>query len=918
MKKLRSFLIVGGITLFVAIMTFCIVYFVLNQNKLKTPTNLNINEETLELTWDSNEYADGFIVLVNDKEYECRRSSFTGLEDLEEGEYSIKVKAIGDQIDYKDSDWSKVKTFKKEKEALVEYQLTVDKKAYEVVAKGRASGNIEIDAEYRGKPVIGIADMAFANVRGIKSVVLPDSIKYVGKRAFSSCMDLVSVNLPEDLETLGERAFQGCSVLKSINIPKNITVIEQYMFAYCRELATVEMNDSITEIAYKAFSDCEALTEIKLPSTVKTLGEASFSNCLNVETIDLGGNVETIGENSFYNCKKVTEIKLGDKLTNLGGYCFYNCKELTEIEIPNTVKEIPSYSFYGCEKLEKVDFAEDITKIGENSFTNTKIWNDSEELVYCNNWLVGVKEDSVDRVSYDIDEQTIGIGAEAFRSCKNLSAILIPNSVKYIGDSAFYSCSKLMGVEIGNEDITDGQGIVSIGTWAFAYCKALYTVNIFGEELEVIDNYAFYGCEFLPELKIPNSVKRVGMYAFNATRMWNNSPAVVYLDRKWVVGFKEDRGEYSTQISNGVIGISDCAFYDCTALQEVILPDSLRYIGTLAFYQCESLKKISIPAGVEEIADYTFFKCKELKEVELSNTITKIGRSAFFNCVSLKSIRIPSSVEEIVDYAFYSCITLNTVVIEEGVEIIGTRVFQGCSQLLQVDIPDSVTKLGTHAFYNCTALNSVSLGTGIDKIDNYTFFACSSLERIIIPDNVTYVGKSAFRKCSSLGTIILAEGLKEIDDFAFYECAALNLKLPQSLKRVGNYALRNIETLKTLILHEGIEDFGKHAIYGCKNLTIFVDKDVDDTGWASNWNSYYRPVIFNVTLSEDNSYVVSIVAGENVVNHDALNGMNAPERTGYTFKGWATTENGAVVYSMSQLSEVANGTTLYAVWNQDR
>jgi len=691
MKKLRSFLIVGGIILFVSIITFCLIFFVfLNKNKLKAPTNLKIDTETLELTWDSNEYADGFVVLINEKQYDCRRNSFSGLEDLEAGNYTITVKAIGDQIDYKDSDWSQVKSFKKNKEALVEYQLTVAGDSYEVVGKGKASGKIEIDAEYRGKPVIGIADAAFANVRSIKEVVLPESIKYVGKRAFYSCMDLTSINLPTGLETLGERAFQGCGALKAINIPNKITVIEQYMFTYCRELAKVEFNNYITEIKYKAFSDCEMLTEIKLPNTVKTLGDHVFANCLSVEKVELGENVETIGENAFYNCKKMAEINLGNKLTALGGYSFYNCAELTEVKLPDGVKKIEPYTFYNCTKLDKVEFAEDVTALGDSAFVNTKKWNDAEQLVYCNNWLVGVKADNRERTSYEIDESTVGIGAKAFLDCNNLQSIRIPNNVKYIGSRAFYNCNKMIGIEIGNEEITDEQGIVSIGESAFGFCKSLFTAIIYGNKLEVIDDYAFYGCEVLPELKIPDSVTRVGMYAFNKTRIWDSHASVVYLDKKWVVGFKEDSGVYSAPINNGVIGISDCAFYDCTAIREILLPESLRYIGTLAFYQCESLEEISIPEGVEEIEDYTFFKCKELKVANLPNTLTKIGKSAFYSCINLKSLYIPSSVREISNYAFYSCTTLSTVYIDDGVETIGTRVFQNCSQLKQVNIPNSV------------------------------------------------------------------------------------------------------------------------------------------------------------------------------------------------------------------------------------
>lgn len=907
MKKLRLLIIVSVILCCLSAVVGC------KNNELNAPTNLVINEETLELTWNKVGNADSYMLKINDKEIPCRKNSYDGIAALKEGKYSISVMALGDGEEFENSEWSKVMSYDRAKESEVTYKMTTDGKAYEVVNKGSAGSYVEVDAEYRGKPVIGIADAAFANARNITEIVLPDTITYIGKRAFYSCISLKSVNIPDSVETIGERSFQSCGELLSISLPENVTTIGEYMFTYCRKLTSVTMGSHVTEIGERAFSDCESLTNIVLPDTVTTIKNYAFSGCTGAETIDIGDNVKTIGEYAFYRCSKLSSFTIGDKVESFGKYAFAYCTELTSIEIPEKITKISAFAFSGNAKLASVDFGENIVEIDEGAFLNTKIWVDSSEVVYVNNWFIGVKDDAKSNSRFTINEETVGIASRAFLDCNIFTSISIPNSVKYIGSYAFYS-TKLMGIQFGNDEIQEGEGVVHIGPYAFGWCKDLQTVKINGEELTVIDNYAFYGCSMLRALDLPNSVRRIGTYAFYNTGLWTYAESVVYVDN-WAVGCKPD--VFSARVNPGTVGISDYAFYSCSALQAISLPDTIKYVGIATFYKCKALEKVVIPEGVVEVTDYMFFECDMLNTVEIPSTVTKIGRSAFYKCLNLKQIVIPGSVETITEFAFFNCLTLQTAIIGEGVKSIGKRAFQYCEQLTEITLPNSLEELGSHVFFSCKALKMVNMGNSLERIETYTFYNCGALQQVVIPDGIKYIGTNAFRQCSSMIQVTFGNGITEIDDFAFYGCALNTLKLPTNITTIGNYAFKNNENLKNVIIHSGITEFGKHVIHGCKNLTLYIEDGTNINNWEETWNSYFRPVIWDVTLSSDKSYVVSVKINSEIDNPQALNGMSEPSRLGYTFDGWATTENGSVKYDMTNVKDAPKGTTLFAVWTKN-
>lgn len=158
------------------------------------------------------------------------------------------------------------------------------------------------------------------------------------------------------------------------------------------------------------------------------------------------------------------------------------------------------------------------------------------------------------------------------------------------------------------------------------------------------------------------------------------------------------------------------AFYNCTNLKSVSIPESVTEIGIAAFACCSSLESLNVPSRVKSISSYTFRECKGLKSVKLHDEITSIGEGAFKECESLEGLSIPESVNSIGSYAFCKCLSLKSIDIPEGVTNIGEQTFLDCISLNSLFIPHSVTNIDMNAINNCKELKSIVISNPECKI----------------------------------------------------------------------------------------------------------------------------------------------------------------------------------------------------------
>ena len=349
----------------------------------------------------------------------------------------------------------------------------------------------------------------------------------------------------------------------------------------------------------------------------------------------------------------------------------------------------------------------------------------------------------------------------------------------------------------------------------------------------------------------------------------------------------------AVKFSGEVTSIGEEAFYGCSGLKRITIPDSVTSIGKSAFSSCSSLTSINIPDSVTSIGNSAFSYCRSLTSVSIPDSVTSIGDSAFSSCSSLTSVSIPDSVTSIGEEAFYGCSSLTSITIpfvgasrdaEQAYEqvfgyifgytkssnasdfnlkdatnqgkfggsyyyyyipavlrevivtdaiLIPASAFHNCGRLTSISIPDSVTSIGESAFHNCGSLTSISIPDSVTSIGNSAFRGCSDLTSINIPDSVTSIGDDAF-----IGTawfLNKPEGVVYAGRIA-YTCKGnvSSVSLEEGTTRIEADAFRGCSSLRSITISDSVTSIGESAFSGCSSLTsVSIGNGVTSIGmWA--------------------------------------------------------------------------------------
>ena len=303
-----------------------------------------------------------------------------------------------------------------------------------------------------------------------------------------------------------------------------------------------------------------------------------------------------------------------------------------------------------------------------------------------------------------------------------------------------------------------------------------------------------------------------------------------------------------------VTSIGDYAFYECSSLSSITIPNGVISIGSNAFCNCSSLTSITIPNSVTSIGVAAFFYCSGLTSITIPNSVTTIGKFAFYYCSSLTSITIPNSVTSIEKNAFYYCSSLTSVSIPNSVTSIGESAFYGCKSLTSITIPNSVTSIGESAFASCKSLTSITIPNSVTSIGEWAFRYCSSLSSIkvdtnnpnycsidgvlfnkdkttlvaypggkqgayTIPNSVTSIGDHAFSSCSSLTSVTIGNSVTSIGEGAFSNCSSLtSVTIGNSVTSIGHDAFWNCDSLTSVTIPNSVTEIGEYAFNGCDKL----------------------------------------------------------------------------------------------------
>ena len=226
----------------------------------------------------------------------------------------------------------------------------------------------------------------------------------------------------------------------------------------------------------------------------------------------------------------------------------------------------------------------------------------------------------------------------------------------------------------------------------------------------------------------------------------NDETATVSACDRTVTSIKIPSNVESNGQTYTVTSIGNYAFYRCSSLTSVDIPDGVTSIGNGAFEICHSLTSIDIPDSVTSIGNYAFSMCSGLTSVDILDGVTSIGDFAFVACDGLTSVTIPDSVTSIGDYAFSECSDLTSVTIPDGVTSIGNYAFSYCTDLTSVTIPDSVTSIGNRAFGVCSALTKITFeGANPPSFDLTAFDYCNNLQTISLSADMTQEQQAAWK-----------------------------------------------------------------------------------------------------------------------------------------------------------------------------
>ncbi len=333
-----------------------------------------------------------------------------------------------------------------------------------------------------------------------------------------------------------------------------------------------------------------------------------------------------------------------------------------------------------------------------------------------------------------------------------------------------------------------------------------------------------------------------------------------------------------------VTKISERAFYNCTELISIEIPDSVKEIGWYAFYNCTELESIKLSANIEDIGIYTFYNCRSLSEISIPERLKSIGSFAFEDCKKLESIKVPADVTYIGENAFAGCSTLKAVTFDKGVKIIDDNAFINCSNIREV-YTESVDEWLNTEFYSMWSnptfyakglyireerLTSLVIPETAEDISAYAFYGCAELERVTFSGNVKKIGIDAFTNCEAIKEVrvndiaswcgiefasassnpiintstkllvggklitelVIPEGVRKIFDNAFLGQTTIeSVNIPEDVESIGECAFLGCTALESVTIEDGVIEIGDRVFYNCNSLkSISIPKSIEKIG----------------------------------------------------------------------------------------
>ena len=738
------------------------------------------------------------------------------------------------------------------------------------------AGNLYLDGKLVTELTIPVSltdikDYTFAGCSSLTNVTIPNNVINIGDFAFSSCSSITNIIIPDSVTDIGDSSFSGCTSINSITVPDSVTSLGRYVFLGCTNIATATIpahviddvpKDSLKtviitsgeSIERNAFANCNSLESITIPDSVTDINDAAFSGCTslaNVYITDLAAwcqikfssysytNPLCYAENFYLNGELVLDLVIPKGITSINSYAFDGYASLKSLTIPDSVNSIGSNAFRGCVNIIEARMP---------ALAIDKIPQDSLHIVT----ITGGE-----------------IGKEAFKDCASLESIQVGDGVTFMDKSAFANCNSLESVHIADMAAWCNIGFYDYASNPLYYANKLYlngelvTELVVPEGVTSLNRYVFSGCNSFVSITIPDSVTSIDSSAFygcsNITSATMPSLAIGYIPQNNLQTVVITSGDY----------ISDKAFYNCASLKSITISDSITSIGKDAFSGCnaELFNSYGNMYYLGNEANPYMVLVSVIPNSEsiiIHDDMKLVCPEAFDDCI-IKDVTMPAKAIEYVPQGNLEQVTITKGVIEE-------YAFEYCRSIKKLTLGDGVTSVEACAFLTYAAyddfnsnppLFDLTLSKSVEKIDEYAFtvrvsdgnnvyvnrlknihfegnlsdwLKIDGLENLIYSSRIQggKVCKAAnvlFNGNELEGELVIPEGVTNIQAHAF-DCfdKITEVVIPDTVKTIGEYAFYGCTSLANIAIGNSMTSVGENAFEKCDSLASICFEDI--TSWC--------------------------------------------------------------------------------------
>lgn len=690
----------------------------------------------------------------------------------------------------------------------------------------------------------------------LDNLTLPNGIVTIGREAFRHCPVLKNITYASNLSMIDEYAFANCNALSVVNLPSKVAAIQDYAYYDNPNLTSVSTPATLEGIGAFCFGMCQKLQTLTFRFTRPvTFGESAFYNCHSLKTVNVA-NLDAWVQTNFANSQSnptyfsrslsnesgnITTVFLGNTVRYINQYAFLNMKDLVIVVLPASVTAISDYAFKGCERLNNLRVGATtpplyvgVRNIGNSANDLSHIYitvPDSVEKQY--------KEHSYWGRFNRINTHPTNAKFPAATNELELGRRNIPlvygeeqNIVILSGATSKEATYRSENPAMVSVDSNGKLKALSAGsTRVFVTANGLKdTISV-----QVLDKEPMY----------------VGSIYYTADA--NNTASVTNMAQGLAENYTADNNRYEyggiielpSKVTYGgkaytVGGITDYGCFRMRDLQKVYIPTPVTTIGSCAFEKSRNMQRIEFATDskLSTMRDRAFYNCSALNWVTLPNGLFTIDKSTFRYCYSLANITLPSKLSMIDEYGFANCRVLKNITLPSTTASIQNYCFAYDSVLVNITIPYSMIGIGAHCFHNNIKLESIRFANhNAMTVGESAFYGCKGLKTTYV-DNLDRYMETNFYNDMANATYFshfIGKNNKELQQ----------VTLPSTTRFINQYALVNCSNITEVDLPASISTVSDNIFLGCDKLTRVLSRRTTVPEFIGTRNPAEMQSVFN-------------------------------------------------------------------------